>query len=75
MSGERKGVMTPEQEQILDDLIKVPGIGEALDGPAISIIDNQGIDRLLEKATPETKQAIYEVVDILFAGLEQLVEE
>lgn len=75
MSEERKGAFTPEQEKILDDLINVPGIGEAIDGPAISIIDNQGIDRLLAKASPEAKDIVYQVVDMIMEGLATLVTE
>lgn len=72
MSETRKGVLTPEQEKILDDLVKLKGIAEALDGPAITIIDNQGIERLLEKVPAETKEIIYQVVDMIFKGLETI---
>ena len=72
---ERKGAMTPEQEAILDKIIKLKGIAEALDGPAISIIDNQGIDRLLAKATPEVKDIVYQVVDMIFLGLSSILDQ
>lgn len=75
MSETRKGALTPEQEKILDDLIKAKGLAEALDGPAISLIDNQGIDRLLENANDEVKDVVYQVVDMIFAGLETLTQE
>lgn len=75
MSETRKGAFTPEQEKLLDDLIELKGIGEALDGPAISLIDNQGIDRLLEKANEETRQVIYEVIDMVMEGIEAIIKK
>ena len=72
---ERKGVLTPEQEKLLDDIIQLKGLAEAIDGPAISIIDNQGIDRVLKKVNPETKQIIYEIVDILMLGIASIVNQ
>jgi hypothetical protein len=75
MSETRKGVFTPEQEKLLDDLIELKGLGEALDGPAISLIDNQGIDRLLEKVSDETKEVIYEVIDMVMDGIAAIVNK
>ena len=41
---ERKGLFTPEQEKKLDDLIKFNNpILESIDGPAIQLLDNQGL--------------------------------
>ena len=71
---ERKGALTPDQEKILDELIKLKGVAEALDGAAISLIDNQGIDRLLAKASPEVKEIVYQVVDMIFDGLSTIIE-
>ena len=72
---DRKGVMTPEQEKLLDELVELKGIAEALDGPAISLIDNQGIERLMEKANQETKEIIYQVVDMIFEGLSSIIKQ
>jgi uncharacterized protein (UPF0216 family) len=76
---DRKGLFTPEQEKILDDIIKMKNpLAEAADGPLISLIDNQGIERLtsqLEAKYPDALPIVYEIVDILFAGLSQLTNE
>lgn len=74
----RKGFLTPEQEKQADYLMKLKGVAESLDGPVISITDNQGLERLkpaiLEKY-PEALPIIYEVVDALFAALPKEVVE
>ena len=75
MAEERTGAMTPEQEKILDQIVELKGIAEALDGPVITLIDNQGIERLLQKTSPETRQIVYEVVDIIFEGLAVILEK
>jgi hypothetical protein len=69
---ERKGFLTPEQEKKLDDLIELKGIAEALDGPAIKIADNLGLEKLKEKIlkeSPEVLPIIYTVVDEVMAAL------
>lgn len=76
---ERKGVLTPEQEQVLDRLVKFNSpVAEKLDGPAITLIDNQGLERLKnsmeEKYPGSTEEFIYPIVDALFEGLEAIAE-
>ena len=69
---ERKGFLTPEQEKQLDELIELKGIAEALDGPAIKIADNVGLQKLKEKLlaeNPEILPMIYMIVDEIFAAL------
>ena len=79
MAEERKGALTKEQEKILDELIKFNNkIAESLDGPAITLIDNQGIERLLDKAdekNPDIRPVVYEVVDMIFAGLSEMTDK
>jgi len=79
MAEERKGALTPDQEKTLDKLVKLNNkLAEALDGPAISLIDNQGIERILDaadKKNPEIRPVVLEVVDIIFAGLEEILPE
>lgn len=73
MSDSRKGFLTPEQEKQVDDLIKLEGISEALDGPAISLADNQGLERLkpllIEKGGEAVLPVVYEIIDTLLAAL------
>lgn len=69
---ERKGFLTPEQEKKLDSLIELKGIAEGLDGPAIKIADNIGLEKLKVKITeenPELLNVIYQVIDEIFASL------
>jgi hypothetical protein len=72
MEDTRKGFLTPEQEKQVDDLIELKGVAEGLDGPAISLADNQGLERikpaLLEKY-PDALPVIYEIVDAIFDAL------
>lgn len=65
----RKGVFTPKQEQKLDELIKLKGIAEALDGPAIRMADNRGIELLKSKIPPEYIPVVYEIVDEIMSAL------
>jgi len=69
MSEERKGILTPEQEQQLDDLLDLNGVYEMLDGPAIRLADNQGIELLKQKLPEEYLPILYEIVDELFKAL------
>jgi len=72
MSDERKGFLTPEQEKQADLLIKAKGIAEALDGPAITLTDNQGLERLktqLVEKYPDVLPIVYEIIDAIFAVL------
>lgn len=72
MEDTRKGFLTPEQEKQVDDLVKLNGVAESLDGPAISLMDNQGLQRLkpalLEKY-PDALPVVYEIVDAIFDAL------
>jgi hypothetical protein len=79
MEDTRKGFLTPAQEQQLDDVITGSKLVEALDGPAIKIADNQGLERLkpamVEKFGPEVLEMVYEVVDTIFEALPNKKEE
>jgi hypothetical protein len=79
MSEERKGVFTPEQEKTLDSFIKLSGAAEKVDGIAITLIDNQLIERLKasaeEKNPGVTEEFIYPIVDAVMEGISKLVEE
>ena len=72
---ERKGFLTPEQEQIVDDLYEGKGIDEALDGPTIRLADNLGLQRLKEKIPPEVLPFVYEIIDEVFNALKPLTEK
>jgi hypothetical protein len=76
---ERKGFLTPEQEKILDGLITFKnGLAEKVDGVAIQLIDNQGLERIkkqLEEKHPGAIELVYQVVDALFEGLGEIVKE
>ena len=73
---ERKGFLTPEQEKVLDGLLKFNNkIAESVDGLAIQLIDNQGLERLkakIEALHPGAVALVYEVVDELFNALEKI---
>ena len=75
---ERKGIFTPEQEQLLDELIVLKKGGESIDGLAIRLLDNYGIEtlksKLLEKS-PETLPILYEIVDALMNALGELLDK
>lgn len=73
METERKGVLTQDQEKILDEIIKLKGIPEKLDGFVIRIVDDKGIELLMKQLHPSTKEIIYDIVDLLFEGLEEIV--
>jgi hypothetical protein len=72
MVDERKGFLTPEQEEKLDKYIELKGIAEALDGPAIKLADNVGLEKLKVKLladNPGVLPIIYSVIDEIFAAL------
>ena len=79
MAETRKGVFTPEQEKVLDDVLKFNNkLLETVDGPAISLIDNQGLDRLkaqLIAKYPGSEEILFQIIDLLMAGLAELVKE
>jgi hypothetical protein len=69
---ERKGFFTPEQEKQLDEFIKLEGIYEAVDGPAIKLADNVVLDKLKEKLSeknPELTETVLAIIDEVFANL------
>jgi hypothetical protein len=79
MSNEtRKGLMTPDQEKILDKVIKFKNkLAEAADGPTIRVVDNQLFDRLMDKLKekhPGAEEIVYEIVDVAFEALGPLAE-
>jgi hypothetical protein len=68
----RKGFLTPEQEKQIDGLVKLSGVAEALDGPAISLADNQGLERLkpaILAKWPDALPIIYELIDAILASI------
>ena len=72
MSEDRKGFLTPVQEEQIDELIDLNGIAETLDGPAIRLADNQGLERLkaqLDEKYPGAKEIVYEIIDAIFKAL------
>ncbi|MBT3209877.1 MAG: hypothetical protein HN347_16155 [Bacteroidetes bacterium] len=79
MEDTRKGFLTPEQEKTVDNLIELKGIAEMLDGTAIGLLDNQGLERLkskmVEKWGVELLPDIYEVIDVIFLALTQIEEQ
>lgn len=70
----RKGFLTPEQEKILDDLIELGGLYEALDGPAIKLVDNNVLEKLKVKIPDEYLPVVYEIVDELFKALATIAD-
>ncbi len=75
----RKGILTPEQEKTLDGLLVLNNkAAEAVDGLAISLIDNQGIERLKEKMEANypgaLEEYVYPIIDAIFDGLEKIKE-
>lgn len=78
MNDDRKGALTKEQEKFLEEIIKFANpVLEAVDGPLISLIDNQGIERVLDladKANPEIRVMVYQVVDSIFDPLIGLIK-
>lgn len=66
---ERKGFLTENQEKGLDNLIELKGVAEALDGAAIRIADNKGLEALKDKLPAEVLPTVYEVIDEVLAAL------
>ena len=73
MEDTRKGFLTPEQEKGVDKLIVLKGVAEALDGPAISLVDNQVLDRakvkIVEKFGEDVLPYVYTIIDEVLAVL------
>lgn len=76
---ERKGALTPDQEKTLEKLIVLKNKAlEAVDGTIITIVDNLAIEAILDaadKKNPEIRGYVYQVVDVIFAGLEAMIKE
>jgi hypothetical protein len=69
---ERKGFFTKEQEEKLDAFIKLEGIYEAMDGPAIRLVDNVIFEKMkikLEEKNPELVTTIITILDEVFENL------
>ena len=66
---ERKGILTPNQEKGVDKLIKLDGIAEILDGPAIKVADNKVIEKLKKKIPAKYLDDVYGMVDELLMAL------
>ena len=64
----RKGILTPNQEKGVDELIVLDGFQERLDGLAIKIVDNQVIERLKKKIPEEYMEDVYAMVDELLGA-------
>ena len=69
MPKERNGLLTPKQEELADDLYDANGIMELIDGPAIKIADNVGLQKLKELIPVEFHQTLYDIVDQIFLML------
>lgn len=75
---DRLGFLTPDQHKKTDTYIKLKGIWEAIDGPAIKMIDDRGLQLLKEKFLsdkPDVLQLVYEVIDAVFAILPDVPDE
>jgi len=66
---DRKGFLTPEQEQKIDELVVLSGIAEAFDGLAIRLADNMGLELLKKKIPAEYLPVVYEVIDQIFDAI------
>ena len=72
---ERKGFLTPPQQEIIDKLYKAKGLMEAADGVIIRLADDVGLEKIKTKIPAEYLPFVYEVVDTLFEALEPLVQD
>lgn len=71
----RKGFFTKEQEKQLDKLIELKGIAETVDGIAIRIADNAGLENLKSKIPEDMLPIIYEVIDEIMNALSTIKKE
>lgn len=75
----RKGALTPGQEKILDQVLVLKNKAlEAADGIAIQLVDNLAIEAILDEADkkhPEIRGYVYQVVDLIFAGIGAITKE
>jgi len=71
----RKGVFTPQQEEILDKLYVATGLVEKFDGVAIRTVDNVLIEKLKARLPEEYLPTLYEIIDEIMASLEGFTKE
>lgn len=71
MSEERKGFLTPEEEEKLHKLLKSKGLVSVVDGPIIRLLDNILLEKLKEKLgeNSELLTTLYLVIDEIFAAI------
>ena len=76
---ERNGFLTPKQQEHIDELLVLKGIGEAVDGLAIRLIDDIGLEKLkqeiIKKYPDFDLTLIYQIIDAIFTGLGCPAEE
>lgn len=79
MEDTREGFLTPEQEKTVDDLIELKGVPEMLDGTAIKLADNKGLQALKPKIVDKWGEGVlddvYEIIDMIFIPLKALSEK
>lgn len=63
---DRKGLFTPQQERILDDMIRLPAPWEMFDGIAIRLCDNLLAEVIIKRLSAEKRQLLHEVIDEVF---------
>lgn len=76
----RKGILTPEQEKLLDEIYKSDNpMVEAADGYIIQLADNQGLERIKntmeEKFPGASEEFLYPVIDGLLEIVKQVFKE
>lgn len=73
MSDTRKGVFTPEQEEVLEKLYKGKGLLEAVDGAIIRTVDNVLIEKLKKNIPQEYLPTLYEIIDEIMNAISKTV--
>lgn len=67
---DRKGLFTPEQEELLDKLYANGGFLDKIDGMIIKVVDNTILDRLKNKLPAEYLPTLYQIIDEIMEALE-----
>lgn len=80
MADTREGFMLPKHEEKLDRLIKFKNpIAESLDGPAIRLADNQGLQRLKPQIIKQLGEGalplFYQVIDTIMEEIPEPEED
>lgn len=74
----RKGVLTPDQQKLIDELAKFSGLLELADGPAITLFDNKALEKfkqaMIKKFGPTIEEKIYQLIDLIFIPLSAIAE-